>query len=227
MSEGFAYLDILILAMVAAFIAYRLRSVLGRRTGHERRRPSSIGASPAQRPSDRMVSVPDQENPSGGASEPVQDSRDGTLKTGVTAIRLADPSFDTDTFLRGARAAFTMIVEAFAKGDKDTLRPLLAGPVFASFSAAIDERSAKGLTHTTELVSVGAVDLAAAEMRGTRARVTVRFESEQINVSRDAEGHVAEGDPNQLEKVVDLWAFERDTRSRDPNWELVETRSPE
>jgi len=228
MSDGFAYLDILFFAAVAAFIAFRLRSVLGRKTGHERQRPTPV-ATP--RRSEARVDVPKRaEAPSSlsSAEEPlVTDAQDPGLKAGLTQIRLADPSFDLTGFLEGARVAFGMIVEAFAKGDSAALRPLLAEYVYASFKAAIDERDSQGQQLTTELVSVKAAELAAAEMRGTLARLTVRFASEQINVTRDAEGQVIEGDPATTQDVVDLWTFQRDTRSRDPNWLLVETRTPD
>ena len=153
--------------------------------------------------------------------------RDPALKTGLTQIRLADPRFDLDVFLQGARAAFAMIVEAFAKGDKAALRPLLSDEVFGSFAGAIDQRAAAGHTLTTELVALENAEVTAAAMTATRARIGVRFTSQQINATRDAAGNVVEGDPSRIDTVVDLWAFERDTRSRDPNWQLVETRTPE
>ncbi len=142
MSDGFAYLDIIFFAMVAAFIALRLRSVLGRRTGNERRRPSRFDQ--AGTDSGKVVPLPERDKAKPQAAEevPVADPKDAAVKAGLTEIRLADPSFDLDRFLAGARAAFAMIIEAFAKGDKDTLRSLLAPEVFENFSTAIDERNA-------------------------------------------------------------------------------------
>jgi predicted lipid-binding transport protein (Tim44 family) len=103
------------------------------------------------------------------------------------------------------------------------LRPLLADEVFAQFAGAIDAREQAGHVLTTELVATRSAELTAAAMQGGRARVTVRFTSEQINVTRDAAGNPVEGDPRQIETIIDVWTFERDTRSRDPNWQLVET----
>jgi predicted lipid-binding transport protein (Tim44 family) len=234
MSDGFAYLDIIFFAMVAAFIAFRLRSVLGRRTGHEQRRRTDHvpgRPTPVARTGDKVVPLPGREQPPAGAgpaaADPaIADVTDGALKAGLTQIRLADPAFDLDGFLQGARAAFGMIVEAFAKGDKAALRPLLAAGLHGEFSRAIDERERQGHALTTELVSVRSAEVTAAQMRGTRARVTVRFVSEQINVTRDAAGEPVDGDPKAIVEVTDLWTFERDTRSRDPNWELVETAAP-
>jgi predicted lipid-binding transport protein (Tim44 family) len=225
MSDGFAYLDIIFFAMVAAFIALRLRSVLGRRTGHERPRPDTYRPTqPVQQP-DNVVPLPERTAQSPDDSG-IADVRDNGIKSGLTAIRLADRSFDLDGFLQGAKAAFAMIVEAFARGDKDGLRPLLAPDVFQRFSMAMDDRSRRGETLATELVATRGADVVAAGMSGSRARVTVRFESDQINVTRNTAGELVEGDPSRIDQVIDLWTFERDTRSRDPNWQLVETRTP-
>lgn len=231
MSDGFAYLDILFFAMVAAFIAFRLRSVLGRRTGHERPRIDPISRRTAARGNDsgkdNVVPLPERTPPQAAGEEPaIADVRDDALKAGLTEIRLADPDFDLDHFLQGARAAFAMIIEAFAKGDKAALRPLLADEVFAQFAGAIDAREAASHELSTEIVAMRSAELAAAAMRGTRARVTVRFTSEQINLTRDRTGTIIEGDPRRIETVIDVWSFERDTRSRDPNWQLVETSAP-
>lgn len=234
MSDGFAYLDILFFAMVAAFIAFRLRSVLGRRTGHERRRIDPVSQRTAARPgdtaartNDNVVPLPERTPHPRPAEEPmIADVHDDKVKAGLTEIRLADPDFHLDHFLQGARTAFGMIVEAFAKGDRPGLRPLLADEVYAQFAGAIDAREQAGQTLATELVATRAAELMGAQMQGSRARLTVRFTSEQINVTRDAEGNIVEGDPRRIEQVIDIWTFERDTRSRDPNWQLVETGAP-
>jgi predicted lipid-binding transport protein (Tim44 family) len=228
MSEGFAYIDILFFAMVAAFIALRLRSVLGRRTGHERRRGNGFGGAGANGGgTDNVVALPDR---SGGKVEQeagVSDVTDANLKGGLTQIRLADHRFELQSFLTGAGRAFEAIVEAFAGGDKDVLRPLLADEVYEGFARAIDERQTAGQTLDTQLIAVRKAEVVEAGMQGTMARVLVRFTSEQVNVLRDAEGKPVDGDPGTAEEVVDLWTFERDTRSSDPNWALVETRTPE
>lgn len=233
MSEGFAYIDILFFAMVAAFIALRLRSVLGRRTGQERRRTGSFpgpsrpnGAAEGKGASDNVVALPDRSAAVSEADAAIADLAEGEVKTGLTQIRLADPRFDLNQFLAGARAAFEMIVQAYAAGDKDALRPLLADDVFAGFAGAIDQRSVDGHTLDTQLMAIEKAEVVDAAMQGNMARVSIRFASEQINVVRDADGKEIEGDPTSVEEVVDIWTFERDTRSRDPNWILVETRTP-
>ncbi|HEX5079996.1 MAG TPA: Tim44/TimA family putative adaptor protein [Geminicoccaceae bacterium] len=230
MSDGFAYIDILFFAMVAAFIALRLRSVLGRRTGQERRRTGGFmgpsranGAADGKGASDNVVALPDRSTPPPDA---IADLAEGGVKAGLTQIRLADASFDLTKFLGGARAAFEMIVHAYAVGDKDALRPLLADGVFAGFAGAIDQRHADGQTLDTQLMAIEQAEVVDAGMHGDMARVSVRFTSEQVNVVRDADGREVEGNSNTAERVVDIWTFERDTRSSDPNWTLIETRTP-
>ena len=225
MSDGFAYLDILFFAMVAAFIALRLRSVLGRRTGHERRRTGGFTRARSNGAADNVVALPDRSSAM-EADPAIAGLDDDGVKTGLTQIRVVDQGFDLRQFLAGARAAFEMIVEAFAAGDKGALRPLLANDVFADFSAAIDERNASGQALDTHLVGIRRTDPVGAELQDASARVAVRFESEQVNVLRDDQGEIIEGDPNTAEEVVDIWTFERDTGNQDPNWVLVETRTP-
>jgi predicted lipid-binding transport protein (Tim44 family) len=226
MSEGFAYIDILFFAMVAAFIALRLRSVLGRRTGHERRRSSGFGNTRSNGATDNVVALPDRSGPAAEAEAGIADLADGDVKAGLTQIRLADQRFDLRAFLSGARGAFEMIVEAYSAGDKEALRPLLADSVFNGFAGAIDQRRAVGQTLETQLIAIRAADVVEAGMQGSNARIAVRVTSEQVNVVRDSEGHVLDGDPGTAEEVVDIWTFERDTKSSDPNWTLVETRTP-
>jgi predicted lipid-binding transport protein (Tim44 family) len=226
MSEGFAYIDILFFAMVAAFIALRLRSVLGRRTGHERRRTGAFGQPRSNGATDNVVALPDRSGPVGEVDDGIAELADGQLKAGLSRIRQADQRFDPQAFLAGARGAFEMIVEAYSSGEKDVLRPLLADDVFKGFAGAIDQRKAAGQTLETQLIAIRGAELVDAELRGSNARVGIRFASEQVNVVRDAAGTVVEGDPGTAEEVVDIWTFERDTRSADPNWTLVETRTP-
>lgn len=217
MSNGFPFIDIIFFAAVALFIAFRLRNVLGRRTGHERR-PEASTVTPSTR--DNVVSLPGREEQAEAAFSHIDDAE---LRQGLTAIRRADPDFDLEGFLMGARQAFEMIVDAFARGDTEALRPLLADDVYGGFAEAIEQRRQAGETLETEVVAIKQADAVEARMDGSWAHVTVRFVSDQVNVTRDAEGTILDGDPEQLAEIVDLWTFARDTSSRDPNWELVST----
>ena len=236
--------DIILIGLVAVFLILRLRSVLGKRTGNERpptREPFSPPAPPTASPrvgdapsagqsgNDNVVPLPSATapRPSLSATGPggIRATVLPTASAGVAAIRAVDPAFDPIGFTAGARAAFTTIVEAFAKGDTATLRPLLDGPTYTSFEAAIRGRAERKEKAETTLIGFEASDISAAEMQGTQAVVTVRFVSEQINVLRNADGQIIDGNPNEVQKVVDLWTFRRDTKSGDPNWLLTKTES--
>jgi len=238
--------DIILIGLVAVFLILRLRAVLGKRTGNERpptRDPFTppqppagntprIGDAPTQSGNDNVIPLPNTTAPAPPRPSLSVNAPGGIRSTvlppataGVSAIRAADPSFDPLAFTAGARAAFTNIVEAFAKGDTQPLRPLLDGPTFASFEAAIRGRNERREKAETTLIGFEASDISAAELQGSVAQVTVRFVSEQINVVRNAEGQIAEGNPNEVQKVIDLWTFRRDTNSSDPNWLLIKTES--
>lgn len=238
MSQGIQFIDIIFLGLVAGFLILRLRSVLGRRTGNERPPQEGIGfgrfnrrkdgEDKADRRDDNVVELPGRHRALGGDDEDYAEAGPRTpLDAGLTQIRLADPSFDPDQFLGGARMAFEMIVDAFAKGNTDTLRPLLADDVFGGFAAAIADRASRGETMETEIVAMKSVTLEVAEMRDTSAFVTVRFVTDQMTLVKDAEGTVIEGDATRYEPVTDLWTFARDTEARDPNWYLVATETPD
>jgi len=230
MGDGVQFFDIIIFAAIAVFLGLRLRSVLGRRTGNERQRDPFKPVAPREDAArDKVVPLPDrlrpaQAEPGPAASEAPADA--GPALPGLDQIRGADPSFSPGGFLAGARAAFEMIVGAYAAGDAATLRPLLSDEVFENFNNAIKARNRAKETLETTLVGITSADIVEAELQGRIALVTVKFVSEQVNVTRDAEGRVVEGDPSTVAKVTDIWTFSRNTRARDPNWTLVATRSP-
>jgi predicted lipid-binding transport protein (Tim44 family) len=148
------------------------------------------------------------------------------VAAGIARIGSADRSFDENGFLAGARAAFEIVVNAFAKGDTAALQPLLSESVYASFSEAIRVRLAAHETFENNLLSIKSVEIAEANLEGDVATVTVRIVSEQTSVTRAADGSVVDGNPDHVEEKTDLWTFSRSVRSRDPNWTLVATHSP-
>jgi predicted lipid-binding transport protein (Tim44 family) len=216
------YFDIILFAMVAAFLVLRLRSVLGRRTGNERRRDPIVRR--AEAAGDKVIAFGQRQNgmaPPPATTEPPGDA----VAAGLARIREADPSFDPPQFLEGARVAFEMIVAAFAEGDKAKLRPLLSDEVYRPFSAAIDERNAAHETLESRILALKQIDISEAELAGRAARVTLKIVSDQINVLRAHDGSVVDGDPEHAIEKTDFWTFARDTRSSDPNWVLVATDS--
>jgi predicted lipid-binding transport protein (Tim44 family) len=216
---GFSqYVDIILFAMIAGFLVLRLRSVLGRRTGNERRRD------PFPRPVAPPLKPP---VPASQWGAPVIDAppNANAIGDGLIHIKRADPGFQAGAFLEGARAAFEMVVGAFAAGDKTALRPLLSDDVYHSFATAIDERIAAKETLETRIGILKSADIVEAGLDGSMAQVTVRFVSDQVNVTRAMDGSIVDGHPDQPVEKTDFWTFTRDTRSSDPNWALVATGS--
>lgn len=228
MGDGFVFIEIVIFAMIAAFLVYRLRSVLGRRTGEERQRSNPFTSAPGAAKPDNVVPLPERNRtrpdvaPGGDvvlSDEPL------SLAASIDQIRAADPNFDEKHFLEGSKAAFAMIVDAFARGDTATLRPLLADDVYDSFAQVIRDRQAAGEQHEARIEQVREAEVVEAKLdAGRTARVTVRLVSDQVNVVRDRNGAVVDGDPKALVENTDVWTFARNLRSRDPNWALVEVR---
>lgn len=230
MGDGLAFFDIIFFALVAGFLILRLRSVLGRRTGNENRErwtPRLPREAPSQPggPATADRKLPDNVTPLPGR-EPIA-AASSPLDQALTQIRLADPGFDPKGFLDGARGAFDMIVGAFAQGDTATLRPLLADDVYENFAAAIKGRLDAKQTLETTLIAIKGAEIVEARMEGRTAYVTVKFVSEQVNVTRNAAGEVVDGDPNRVTVITDIWTFARNTRASDPNWALVQTSEPQ
>jgi predicted lipid-binding transport protein (Tim44 family) len=224
---GTELFDILLLGLLAGFIAFRLYSVLGRRTGHERTRDDQLrmpdGAETNPKPAaskDNVVSLPERPAQAG-----ISSAGASPLARALMDIKLADRSFDTDRFLSGARAAYEMIVTAFARGERDVLRPLLSDDVFDTFERAIKSREARNVRVDFTFLKLKGARVSSAEMKGRTAEITVTFESEVMMAGYDPSGTLVEGDAKTPHSVTDIWTFARDTGSRDPNWILVATAS--
>lgn len=229
MDEGFQIIDIIFFAAIAGFILLRLRGALGRRTGHQP--PPDQRRDDAGEANDNVVQLSERkqsEDTDTGFEDQDDDLDEGdqALSAGLAQIKAADGNFTRQGFLDGALGAFEIIIEAFADGDTARLRDLLDDDVYRPFTKVIDDRREAGHNHETMLVSIDDYNIIEAEMNGRIAVVTVRFVTQQINVTRDEDGEVVNGDPAKAATVTDLWTFERDSRSRSPNWRLVATRSP-
>ncbi|MFM9859913.1 Tim44/TimA family putative adaptor protein [Pseudoxanthobacter sp. M-2] len=238
MNELFDIYNIIFLVLAVA-VFLRLRSVLGRRTGNERQpvdpyqARDNADASGATRP-DNVVSLPSAKQPGELSSEQSAEAAEriariapagSSLNEQLTAIVASDPSFDPEHFVTGARAAYEMIVTAFAEGDRKNLKPLLSREVFEGFDTAIADRESRGEKVESTFVGIEKAEIVDASLKGPTAHVTVRFRSELISLTRGRDGTVVEGDANKVVEVVDIWTFARDISSRDPNWKLVATES--
>lgn len=229
MNGGFESFDIILFAVIAAFLVYRLGSVLGKRTGHERQGDpfeSMPGSDPktTEGGAENVVTMPSRGD---GAHQAGENEPDTPLGAAITQIKLADPSFTREGFLQGARSAFEMIIAAYALGDMKMLRSLLSEDVYANFEAAVGARERNGRTQETTLVGIDTAEVIEARLDNGNAIVTVKYKSQQVNATRDESGKVLEGDPIKVEEVTDIWTFSHDTRKSDPNWTLVGTASPD
>lgn len=213
--------EILVLVLIAAVVLYRLRAVIGTRTGHEgppdyiRRREEA-----AQR--NGPVEVPDAEIvEEDEAIPPVT----GDSAEALNRIRAIEPDFDLDGFVEGARGAYEMILMAYEEGDRATLRNLLSPDVYQAFESGIIAREEEGLRVEARFIGVreSKVDEVAFEPDTNIADVTVRFVGELITSVRDADNRVVEGDPNEVRRQSDVWTFSREMGSKDPNWLLTGT----
>jgi predicted lipid-binding transport protein (Tim44 family) len=236
----------LLFLVVAVAIFIKLRSVLGRRTGHEQTRFERYKAQQEARQrngelvgQDKVVTLPRREREEEDARPPaVQQARtDGEQRVrdfavgnaevsqGLVDIFRADASFDPDHFLQGAKGAYEIIVTAFAEGNRRTLKNLLNSEVYDGFNNAIGERERRGEQIDQSFVGIKSADLVEAELKGGLAQVTVKFVSELISATRDRAGVVIGGDPKRIREVTDIWTFAREVASRDPNWKLIATQA--
>ena len=214
---------IVILALVALLIGLRLYSVLGERSGHEQQ--------PILKPADPDARVePRAAQPSVVPPAPADSADMAFLPTagpGVRAILAADPSFDVARFLEGATAAYRLVLEAYWRGELDTVRGHVDQHVYDTFEAAIEQRKADGLKLDNRLVAIEQAVISEASLEKQVAIVTVRFEADIAAVTRNAEGSVVAGSLSDAVQTRDMWTFRRDISSRDPNWLLIETDEEE
>jgi len=234
----------LLFLVLAVVIFLKLRSVLGRRTGHEQTRFERYKAQQEarQRTSEvpeKVVTLPRRDREEADArpaqeqearaegEQRVRDFAAGNTEMGKGLVDLvrSDPSFDPAPFLQGAKAAYEIIVTAFAEGNRKTLKDLLNTDVYDGFSRAITERESRGEQIDQSFVGIKSADLVEAEVKGGMAQLTVKFVSELISATRDRAGVVISGDPKRIREVTDIWTFAREVMSRNPNWKLVATQA--
>lgn len=213
--------EIVILAMVAAFLGMRLYSVLGRRAEHE----EEIVPGGFDRADDKVPAAP---LTGAGAQEAPRNDRAITgfspaIERGLREIAGADRRFDLIGFLEGARAAYGMVLEAFWRGDRETLRELCDDDVYQGFEGAIAEREAAGHVLENRLIRIEDVSIHAAELNGQTARIAVRFVSDIAALTRDAEGTMVAGSLDDAVESRDVWTFSRKVSSSSPAWLVDET----
>ncbi len=234
------FLDIttIITIAVAVFVLLRLRSVLGQRTGHQKPPPgfndrnkknsdeqdNSIGDNVVTLPRRGGKAEAQEKNPAVVEIDEIAKPRTN-LNKGLKEILAIDPVFRPKQFLNGAEMAYEMIVNAFADGDRKTLKNLLSPDVFKGFSSVLAGREKRGETTKSSFVGIDSSTLQGASQKGNESHLTVRFVSQIISSTYDKNDKIIDGDESQIATVTDIWTFSRDTRSGDPNWKLVATES--
>jgi len=238
--DSFTLISIIILLV----IVFKLRSVLGRHTEDDESRirakaeEQRQAAAAAAKSSDKVVTLPrrNREEPQVQVETAPAETeariktiagQDPLVQTGLLDILKADPAFDPEQFVKGARAAYEMIVTAFAEGDRKTLRELLAKDVFDDFTTAIGERERRGERIEQRFIGINRADILQAELERGVAQITVRFDSQLTKATYGKTGNVVEGTPDKVLTPTDIFTFSRDVSSpearRDPNWRLIAT----
>ena len=217
--------EIVILAAIATFLGLRLYSVLGRRSEHE----EEVIPQRFER-KDQAPPPPAQDTPAEPRTArqpfrtaPPQTTGANANETAIRAIAAADPRFDLLQFLDGAKAAYGMILEAFWKGDRETLRDLTDDDVYEGFVSAIEAREAAGETMDNRLIRIEDASVHSADLDGRQARISVRFLADIAAVTRDKDGAVVAGSLDDAIESRDVWTFYRNVDASDPNWVLDET----
>ncbi|AMM86209.1 Tim44/TimA family putative adaptor protein [Martelella sp. AD-3] len=231
---GTSDLITLFFLIAAVVIFFQLRNVLGRRTGNEKPRyeqspvRSRTEAAEAARQDGNVITLPgaEKDNKTDRLAAVDKIAPAGTeANKGLKEIVEADPQFEPTAFMKGANAAYEMIVMAFADGDRRTLKGLLSKEVYEGFNAAISEREANGESVKASFVGIEKAEITEAEVDKTEARITLRIVSQMISATYGKDGEIVDGDAEQIAEIRDLWTFARDTRARDPNWKLIATAS--
>jgi len=219
MDGGFSYGDIIVIGALAAFILLRYRAMLGEKNERDSTpRPKVVPLAEYERvvqlPPTRATVVVDKKE---------EANKYGSLAETFVKMRAIDREFSPDDFLAGARSAHEIIIEAYTKADRDTLKMLLSDALYKSFDGAITTEQAEGKRNETTLIAITKASIADAKLTGQVATMTVDFTSEQIHLVRNLAGDIVEGNPSEQVAVEERWVFTRNLSNSDPNWKIIET----
>ena len=206
MQLSLPFLDIIIFAIIAIFLVYRLKNILGQNSeGNEQNNRIDIG----KKEFNNVVKL-------GHLNK-------SKTKTDLNSISTIDPTFNEEEFLKGAQNFFQMVIKSFVKGNLKDIESYIDDKLIKSFKLVIDERLEEGESLKIEIVKIKSIKIKDAKELKNFLRLSVLFETEQIKVLKDKKGKVIDGDPNKSILVKDLWTFEKEIKSKDMNWKLVET----
>ena len=196
MNYSLEYIDIILLAMIAGFIFLRLRGILGRRSGFEAKSTTQF---------EEVI-------------------KNQALNNKFKNTEIFDEEAQKE-FLRGAKIAYETIITDFSDNDNKltTSKPLLSKKIFDQFNEALKERNNKGLHAEITFIGINSANIKEHKKSDSILKVTVDFVSEVITCIKDKEKKIISGNPEKIKKIYDTWVFSRDTKSNNPNWQLVET----
>ena len=215
--------DLFIYIIIAVVLVIWLRNTLGTRHGDEKTRPNPYAQDNTKSESPITAPLVERDGDSEKNPSAYFTFENTSAKSGIEDIAKKDRFFDARNFTQNAKDAFSIIVEAFAEGDKETLSDLLSPSVYKAFASAIDVREKAGERVETEIHAVLKADVVEAGVKGNIAQITFRIFAEETMVTYDADGEIIAGHPDHITEMADLWTFGRDVKSKDPTWTVLAT----
>lgn len=215
------FMEIIFLALITAYLLYRLWMVLGQETDEDQhRRDKNLLEIEAE---NNIVQLPIKQSRTDLAS--FEEGLKPGAMAGLQTLKAADPQFDLNFFMAGAKSAYEMIIAAFAEGDKETLKQLLTRKVFAQFEAAIEDRLLNKLQLETVIESFDRIDIDSIDLLDRQATIAVRFRTSQVRLTKDEAGTIIDNPAKISTSITDIWTFTRNIDADDPTWYLGATRS--
>ena len=207
MNSFFPFLDIIILGLLALFLGFRLKNLLGDRSGYGED-VNNLETYNEKKPDNNNVINLNKKKISG---------------EGLEVLKKGDPNFSEEEFIIGAKQAFKIIIEAFVDSDVEKLKPLIDYELLKSFTKSISEREARQEKQFVDIISIIKLDIINISLNDNVASISIKIESEQIKYTIDKNDKIIDGNKDVSEIIKDKWFLERDISSNDPNWKLVET----
>ena len=207
MNSFFPFLDIIILGLLALFLGFRLKNLLGDRSGYSED-VNNLETYNEKKPDKNNVINLNKKKISG---------------EGLEVLKKSDPNFSEEEFITGAKQAFKIIIEAFVDSDVEKLKPLIDYELLKSFTKSISEREARQEKQFVDILSINKLDIINISLNDNIASISIRIESEQIKYTIDKNDKIIDGNKEVSEIIKDKWVLERDISSNNPNWQLVET----
>ena len=217
--------DLIFFVVIAAFLIIRLRSVLGRRTGNEKRPKDVFMYQDTTFDDVKSKNVDDKKTSNLKTFKNETSKKSLSGNKAVEKIRLYDSTFSLNKFLSGAKKAYEIIIKSYASGEINKIKKLLESQVFLAFSKKVNLRKKNKQTLDHTFVSIKSADIKKIDLKENIVDIVVKFVSEQVNLLKNNKGKIIEGNNDYIENHTDYWTFTKDLKSSNPNWKLVVTKS--